>query len=217
MLQLSDGQQEFLGTTDCCVYPFASHHWQSDRPFQDREYNNVSFGPLHFVAGHAIRQLQMMLATAELHRADITRQDDVDRLVRDGRRIVAARAERTRPDGTREPVEIRAEHVFVCAGATQTPALLQRSGFRRQIGNGLKMHPTVKIAARFPDAMSHGEVPMHRVTEFAPGLTIGGAYTFLDATDAKGSRNAVHHECLGCRRLRAHDLCDPRAIALGTA
>lgn len=99
----------------------------------------------------------------------------VDRLERAGRRITGVRAHRTRPDGTIEPVTIRADHVFVCAGATQTPALLQRSGFRRQIGNGLKMHPTVKIAARFPTAMSHGEVPMHRVTEFAPGLTIGGS------------------------------------------
>jgi choline dehydrogenase-like flavoprotein len=65
--------------------------------------------------------------------------------------------------------------VFVCAGATQTPALLQRSGVRRNIGRGLKMHPTVKIAARFPTPIDHGDVPMHRVTEFAPGLTIGGS------------------------------------------
>ena len=37
------------------------------------------------------------------------------------------------------------------------------------------MHPTVKIAARFPHPIDHGDVPMHRVTEFAPGLTIGGS------------------------------------------
>jgi choline dehydrogenase-like flavoprotein len=37
------------------------------------------------------------------------------------------------------------------------------------------MHPTVKIAARFPYPVEHGDVPMHRVTEFAPGLTIGGS------------------------------------------
>ena len=40
---------------------------------------------------------------------------------------------------------------------------------------GLKMHPTVKIAARFDSPIDHGDVPMHRVTEFAPGLTIGGS------------------------------------------
>jgi len=37
------------------------------------------------------------------------------------------------------------------------------------------MHPTVKIAARFNSPIDHGDVPMHRVTEFAPGLTIGGS------------------------------------------
>jgi choline dehydrogenase-like flavoprotein len=99
----------------------------------------------------------------------------VGHLLRTGDRIAGARCERTRPDGTVERLDIRADHVFVCAGATQTPALLQRSGIRHNIGGGLKMHPTVKIAARFPHPIDHGGVPMHRVTEFAPSLTIGGS------------------------------------------
>jgi choline dehydrogenase-like flavoprotein len=94
----------------------------------------------------------------------------VAKLLRDGDRVVGARCVR---DG--EPLEVRAEHVFVCGGAVQTPALLQRSGFRRGIGNGLKLHPTIKIAARFTHPVDHDEVPMHRVTEFAPNLTIGGS------------------------------------------
>ena len=92
------------------------------------------------------------------------------RLTRDGDRVTGATCER---DG--EPLEVRAEHVFVCGGAVQTPALLQRSGFRRGIGSGLKLHPTIKIAARFPHPIDHDDVPMHRVTEFAPNLTIGGS------------------------------------------
>jgi choline dehydrogenase-like flavoprotein len=99
----------------------------------------------------------------------------VDRLVRTGPRVMGACCIQTRPDGSRRGLLVRAEHVFVCAGATQTPALLQRSGIRRNIGRGLKMHPTVKIAARFDSLIDHGDVPMHRVTEFAPGLTIGGS------------------------------------------
>jgi len=99
----------------------------------------------------------------------------VSKLLRSGDHIVGALCDRQRPDGSTEELVIRADHVFVCAGATQTPALLQRSGIRRNIGNGLKMHPTVKIAARFDHPIDHGEVPMHRVTEFAPGLTIGGS------------------------------------------
>ena len=94
----------------------------------------------------------------------------VVRLLRAGSRVIGASCVR---DG--EALEIRAEHVFVCAGAVQTPALLQRSGLRRRVGSGLKLHPTIKIAARFPHPVDHGEVPMHRVTEFAPNLTIGGS------------------------------------------
>ena len=74
-----------------------------------------------------------------------------------------------------ERLIVHAEHVFVCGGAVHSPALLQRSGIWRNIGNGLKMHPTVKIAARFPHPVDHGDVPMHRVTEFSPFIAIGGS------------------------------------------
>jgi choline dehydrogenase-like flavoprotein len=70
---------------------------------------------------------------------------------------------------------VRAEHVFVCGGAIQTPALLQRSGVGSGVGSGLKLHPTIKIAARFPHPIDHDGVPMHRITEFSPNLTIGGS------------------------------------------
>ena len=96
-------------------------------------------------------------------------------LVTHRHRVVAARCRRQVPGEVDEPLVIRAEHVFVCGGAIQTPALLQRSGIRHRIGAGLKLHPTIKIAARFPQRLDHDEVPMHRVTEFAPNLTIGGS------------------------------------------
>jgi choline dehydrogenase-like flavoprotein len=99
----------------------------------------------------------------------------VSKLCQQGDRVTGACCERTRPDGTVESLLIEAEHVFVCGGAIQTPALLQRSGIRGQAGRGLKLHPTVKIAARFPSPLDHAGVPMHRVTEFAPSLTIGGS------------------------------------------
>lgn len=92
-----------------------------------------------------------------------------------GGRAVAARCQRRRPDGTTEDLEISADHIFVCGGAIQSPALLQRSGVRRGIGAGLRMHPTIKVAARFPCAIDHDDVPMHRITEFSPQLAIGGS------------------------------------------
>jgi choline dehydrogenase-like flavoprotein len=97
------------------------------------------------------------------------------RLVTSRGRVLEARCRRQLPDGTSETATVLANHVFVCGGAVQTPALLHRSGIRHRIGAGLKFHPTIKVAARFPQRLDHDGVPMHRVTEFAPGLTIGGS------------------------------------------
>jgi choline dehydrogenase-like flavoprotein len=96
----------------------------------------------------------------------------VDRLELDGRR--ARRAWVTFDDGRRGCV--RFAHVFVCGGAIQTPALLQRSGLHANIGNTLAVHPTVKLAARFDDRVNiPDEVPVHQVKEFAPDLSFGGS------------------------------------------
>lgn len=97
------------------------------------------------------------------------------RLVRQGNRVTGARCSQRADDGAVQPLVVRAEHVFVCGGSIQTPALLQRSGFRHRIGTGLKFHPTVKVAARFDWELDHDEVPMHRVTEFGPHVTLGGS------------------------------------------
>lgn len=107
--------------------------------------------------------------------AEVVPDTRVRRVLRSGGRVTGATARRTRPDGTVEDLHIEAEHVVVAGGAIQTPALLQRSGFRRRIGRGLKLHPTVKIAARFPFTVDHGDVPMHRITDFSPHLTLGGS------------------------------------------
>lgn len=108
--------------------------------------------------------------------ARVIPQCRAERLLLRGRRVVGVSARIGRPDGTREPVRVVADHVFVCGGAIQTPALLQRSGIHRNIGRGLKVHPTAKLAARFPFAIDdHSDVPMHQVKEFAPDLTFGGS------------------------------------------
>jgi choline dehydrogenase-like flavoprotein len=99
----------------------------------------------------------------------------VRELVVRGDQVTGAICDRDRADGSSERLMVEADHVFVCGGAIQSPALLQRSGVRGRIGRGLRLHPTVKIAARFPRPLDHAGVPMHRVTEFAPSLTIGGS------------------------------------------
>lgn len=96
----------------------------------------------------------------------------LDRLISDRRR--SFRAELTGPTG--QPVTIDHGAVFVCGGAIQTPAILQRSGHRARVGRSLAIHPTVKLAARFDEAVNVSvDVPVHQVTEFSPELSFGGS------------------------------------------
>ncbi len=72
-------------------------------------------------------------------------------------------------------LRISAETLFICGGAVQTPALLRRSGINRNIGNSLRLHPTVKVVARFPEVVNSTQmgVPVHQVKEFAPRFSFG--------------------------------------------
>ncbi|MCA9629449.1 MAG: GMC family oxidoreductase, partial [Myxococcales bacterium] len=81
-------------------------------------------------------------------------------------------------DGAQRLLRIQAEHVFVCCGPTETPSLLLRSGIRYHVGNSLRVHPYLKVAARFPEAMhaSRSVLPLLQVKEFWPDLSFGGAF-----------------------------------------
>ena len=72
-------------------------------------------------------------------------------------------------------LRIHAETLFICGGAVQTPALLRRSGMTRNIGNSLRLHPTIKVVAKFPEAVNSAQmgVPVHQVKEFAPRYSFG--------------------------------------------
>ena len=73
-------------------------------------------------------------------------------------------------------VSIAFRDVFVCGGAIQTPAILQRAGFRHRVGRTLAVHPTVKLAARFATEMNvPDDVPVHQVKEFSPDISFGGS------------------------------------------
>jgi choline dehydrogenase-like flavoprotein len=112
----------------------------------------------------------------------------VPRALRAGARLVAgARARRLARTGSTWRIDIastdilqpesavEAEHVFVCAGAIGTPALLLRSGITRNIGKTLRMHPTIKAIARFDETINSESavVPMHQVKEFSPAIGFG--------------------------------------------
>jgi choline dehydrogenase-like flavoprotein len=83
------------------------------------------------------------------------------------------------------PFTARAKTVFLCAGAIQTPALLQRSGLKGLAGRSLYLHPTLKVIAEWDapvDAHLH-RLPLAAITEFMPEQRIGGS-VFSPATFA---------------------------------
>ena len=142
-------------------------------------WRNVEFSRVfrYDSKGRGVKQTmtRTLLPSALEAGASLIADCSVTRLLRKGDHVVGARCRRRHIGGAVEQLTIRADHVFVCGGAIQTPALLQRSGVRGVVGRGLKLHPTIKIAARFPQPLDHDGVPMHRITEFAPNLTIGGS------------------------------------------
>ena len=90
-------------------------------------------------------------------------------LLRDGKRVTGIVAERGAGE-RREIVRIDAEHVFVCAGPTETPALLRRSGIKFRVGDSLRIHPMLKVLARFPERIDADKsvLPLLQVKEFSP-------------------------------------------------
>ncbi|HJT44537.1 MAG TPA: GMC family oxidoreductase [Rhizomicrobium sp.] len=101
----------------------------------------------------------------------------VQRLTRRGNRIAGAAVQASGEDGKRHAVAITAESVFLCAGTTQTPALLARSGIRRNIGHSFQLHPTIRLLVRFRDEINaqRYRLPLVAITEFMPELRFGGS------------------------------------------
>lgn len=98
-------------------------------------------------------------------------------LMRKGR-ATGVLAHLTNPDGSVEHVRIDADAVVVCAGPSQTPGVLRRSGFTRRIGATLFIHPMLKVVARFPEVVNaHKSVlPLLQIKEFWPEVSFGGSF-----------------------------------------
>lgn len=100
------------------------------------------------------------------------------RLIFDGDRVTGVVVQRELENGRSENLRIEAETVFVCAGPTETPLLLRRSGLRHNIGDTLCIHPMLKIAARFREEINaqSSVLPLLQVKEFWPEISLGGAF-----------------------------------------
>ena len=70
---------------------------------------------------------------------------------------------------------IRADKIFVCAGAIHTPALLQRSGIRKNVGKTLSLQPMVKVTAEFDEEINFPGMGIagEQVKEFGPEYSLG--------------------------------------------
>ena len=102
----------------------------------------------------------------------------VNYLVRERDRVVGAVATVREAGGALRQVRIDAENVFVCCGPTETPALLRRSGVKFHVGNSLRIHPMLKVTARFDETVNAHEsvLPLLQVKEFWPDVSLGGAF-----------------------------------------
>lgn len=71
--------------------------------------------------------------------------------------------------------QLKAKNIFVCSGAISTAQLLKKSNLSPRAGNFLKMHPSIKIAARFSEKVNdlNMGVPVHQVKEFSPEISMG--------------------------------------------
>lgn len=107
----------------------------------------------------------------------------VDRLTVQGDHVTGAAATAYGAKGQRYRVSIEAAQVFICAGTTQTPSILRRSGIRKNVGRSFQVHPTIRVVAVFPEAVNahNHELPLVAVTEFMPALRIGGSVFTLSS------------------------------------
>lgn len=119
-----------------------------------------------------------LLPRAEVAGARVLPGCRVRLLLTDQGRVTGVLAEVRDPGGGGTLVRIDAEHVIVCGGATETPALLRRSGVRLHVGDTLRIHPMLKVVGRFPETIdAHRSVlPLIQVKEFGPEITLGGGF-----------------------------------------
>ncbi len=119
-----------------------------------------------------------IIPLAEGHGAKVISDCRALLLLKKSKRITEIIARLKDPDGVEHLIRFKADHVFLCCGPTETPALLQRSGIGYHVGNTLKIHPYLKVAARFHELMDaqNSVMPLVQVKEFSPQLTFGGSF-----------------------------------------
>jgi len=142
---------------------------------------SLNFCPNGCPSGAKKSMSRTLLPQAELAGARVLTNCRVKMLIKQKKRVSGVLAVLQHGDGSEELIRIDAENIFVCAGATETPALLRRSGIRFHIGDSFRIHPMLKVAARFNEEINaHKSVlPLLQVKEFWPEISLGGAFFAL--------------------------------------
>jgi choline dehydrogenase-like flavoprotein len=140
-----------------------------------------SSSPLDQLSGFASGAKQSMSATliprALGRGARLIANCRADRLTLQERQVTGAVATASDSQGRPHRVRVNASQVFLCAGTTQTPSILQRTGHRKNIGRSFQVHPTVRLLASFCEPVNahRHDLPLVAVTEFMPSLRFGGS------------------------------------------
>jgi choline dehydrogenase-like flavoprotein len=143
-----------------------------------KDCSSLNYCPNGCPSGAKQSMSRTLLPQAEQAGAKVLTNCRVKMLIKKKKRITGILAGLRREDGSEELIRIDAEHVFVCAGSTETPSLLRRSGVRFHVGDSFRIHPMLKVAARFSEKVdSHKSVlPLLQVKEFWPDISLGGAF-----------------------------------------
>ena len=72
-------------------------------------------------------------------------------------------------------IKILSRKLFLGAGAVATPILLRNNNFKKNIGNSIGLHPSLKVLSFFPDSvnLASDKVGSVQVREFAPKYSFG--------------------------------------------
>ena len=150
-LLLARGAEE-LGWS--CVEARRWHRYDTEEPGGERQTMGRTFLPRALAAG-----ARLLIGTKA---CAIKRQKHCWRIEAE-----------SREGGERKRSVFQAEHLFLAAGAIQTPALMQRNRLGKGSGRRLHMHPSIKVIALFPDPVDSAGVPVHQVKEFSPEMSFG--------------------------------------------
>lgn len=141
-------------------------------------------GQAAYVEGNQLRRgtgqgmSRNLIPEAEASGALVMSGCRVKLLLKKNGRITGCLADWEDDEGRNHLLRIDSEYVFVCGGAMQTPAILRRSGIKFHIGDSLRIHPMLKVSARFKQDINAQDsiLPLLQVKEFWPDISLGGAF-----------------------------------------